>query len=55
MLPKAGKPFLDRADVRPGMAVKGGPLVEAFALAGWSWGGRWTGSPDYQHFSLTGG
>jgi D-alanyl-D-alanine carboxypeptidase len=46
---------LDRADVRPGMAVPGGELVEAFASAGWYWGGRWTGSPDYQHFSLTGG
>ena len=55
VLPKAGKPFLDRTDVRPGMAVPGGPLVQAFALVGWSWGGRWTGSPDYQHFSLTGG
>jgi hypothetical protein len=55
VLPKAGKPFLDRANVRAGMAVKGGTLVEAFALVGWSWGGRWTGSPDYQHFSLTGG
>ena len=49
VLPKAGKPFLDRTNVRPGMAVTGGPLVQAFALVGWSWGGRWTGSPDYQH------
>jgi hypothetical protein len=55
VLPKAGKPFLNRTNVRPGMAVNGGPLVQAFALVGWSWGGRWTGSPDYQHFSLTGG
>jgi hypothetical protein len=55
VLPKAGKPFLNRTNVRPGMAVNGGPLVRAFALVGWSWGGRWTGSPDYQHFSLTGG
>jgi len=37
------------------MAVKSGPLVQAFALAGWSWGGRWTGSPDYQRFSSNGG
>jgi hypothetical protein len=53
--PAAGASFLDRADVRPGMAVPGGPLVEAFASVGWYWGGRWTDSPDYQHFSLTGG
>jgi D-alanyl-D-alanine carboxypeptidase len=55
VLPKAGKKYLDRANVRPGMAVAGGSLVQAFALAGWSWGGRWAGSPDYQHFSSTGG
>ncbi len=53
--PAAGKPYLDRTRVRPGMAVRGGALVAAFALVGWPWGGRWTGSPDYQHFSKTGG
>jgi hypothetical protein len=29
-------------------------LNDAFAAIGWYWGGRWS-SPDYQHFSLTGG
>jgi hypothetical protein len=37
------------------MAVRGGLLVSTFASAGWQWGGRWKGSPDYQHFSATGG
>jgi hypothetical protein len=37
------------------MAVAGGELVAAFGAAGWYWGGRWTTSPDYQHFSATGG
>jgi hypothetical protein len=55
VIPPAGRRYLDRSDVRPGMAVPGGALVEAFASVGWYWGGRWTGSPDYQHFSLTGG
>jgi len=55
VLPPAGRPFLDRTRVRPGMAVPGGELVRAFAAAGWQWGGRWSGSPDYQHFSATGG
>lgn len=55
VLPPGGRRFLDRADVRPGMAVPGGELVEAFAAVGWQWGGRWTGSPDYQHFSENGG
>ncbi len=55
VIPPAGASYEDRADVRPGMAVPGGTLVEAFAHVGWPWGGRWTASPDYQHFSLTGG
>jgi hypothetical protein len=53
--PRAGRRFLDRSNVRPGMAVRGGVLVRFFAGVGWQWGGRWTGSPDYQHFSATGG
>jgi D-alanyl-D-alanine carboxypeptidase len=53
--PRAGRRFLDRRKIRSGMAVRGGLLVRAFAAVGWRWGGRWTGSPDYQHFSATGG
>ena len=53
--PHAGRAYLDRTRVRPGMAVRGGVLVRAFAAVGWQWGGRWTASPDYQHFSATGG
>jgi hypothetical protein len=55
IIPPAGAAYLDRGDVRPGMAVPGGELVEAFASVGWYWGGRWATTPDYQHFSLTGG
>ena len=43
--PPAGRRYLNRADVRPGMASLGGTLKAAFAAAGWQWGGRWTGSP----------
>jgi D-alanyl-D-alanine carboxypeptidase len=53
--PPAGRTYLDRVNARPGMAVVGGELVAAFAASGWQWGGRWAGSPDYQHFSSTGG
>jgi hypothetical protein len=53
--PSAGGAFTDRADVRPGMSEPGGQLVEAFASVGWQWGGRWSATPDYQHFSATGG
>jgi D-alanyl-D-alanine carboxypeptidase len=52
--PANAKAYADRTNVRPGMAVEGGALVQAFALAGWSWGGRWRPSPDYQHFSTNG-
>ena len=55
MRPPRGARYAGRANVRPGMAVTGGVLVAAFAAAGWQWGGRWTASPDYQHFSSTGG
>jgi D-alanyl-D-alanine carboxypeptidase-like protein len=53
--PPAGRRFLDRTNVRPGMAVPSGILVRAFLSVGWRWGGRWQASPDYQHFSATGG
>ena len=52
---RAGRAYLNRSRIRPGMAVRGGLLVDAFAAVGWQWGGRWTASPDYQHFSATGG
>ena len=55
VLPPAGRAFLDRTRYRRGMAVAGGALVRAFASVGWLWGGRWSGSPDWQHFSRTGG
>jgi hypothetical protein len=53
--PRSGRIYLRRSRVRPGMATPGGLLVRTFAAVGWKWGGRWTGSPDYQHFSATGG
>ena len=53
--PAAGRASLDRSRYRMGMAVAHGVLVRAFASVGWLWGGRWAGTPDYQHFSRTGG
>ena len=40
--PRAGRAYVDRARLRPGMAVSSGVLVRAFARIGWKWGGRWT-------------
>lgn len=54
ILPPAGDRYVDRSKARPGMARAGGVLVGAFAAAGWQWGGRWSSSPDWQHFSATG-
>jgi hypothetical protein len=55
VLPPAGSAYTNRSRYRRGMAVAGGTLVRAFASVGWLWGGRWTSSPDWQHFSKTGG
>ncbi|MGI8426143.1 MAG: M15 family metallopeptidase [Actinomycetota bacterium] len=49
-----GKPFADRTDRRMGMILGNGIVVKAFRSIGWSWGGSWTNSKDYQHFSATG-
>ena len=49
--PPAGRAYLDRSRLRPGMAVRDGVLVRAFAAAGWKWGASFG---DYQHFSTTG-
>jgi D-alanyl-D-alanine carboxypeptidase len=54
VLPPAGRRYLDRTRERAGMAISSGVLVQAFEAVGWRWGGRWAGSPDYQHFSTTG-
>jgi hypothetical protein len=55
VVPPAGRAYLDRSRYRRGMAVAGGAAVRAFASVGWSWGGRWQATPDYQHFSRSGG
>jgi len=55
VIPPAGAGYRNRSRVRRGMAVPGGELVRAFAAVGWLWGGRWSATPDYQHFSKTGG
>jgi hypothetical protein len=53
--PPEGEPYLDRSNVRRGMIVPGSAPVEGFTAVGWGWGGYWSNSPDYQHFSSNGG
>jgi hypothetical protein len=55
ILPPEGKKYADRSRHRRGMIFSGGPVVRAFDGVGWGWGGRWSSTPDYQHFSATGG
>jgi hypothetical protein len=54
VLPPAGTPYMDRSHVRPGMVVAGSSPTRAFAAIGWGWGGSWSSTPDYQHFSTNG-
>ena len=53
--PPAGAEFADRTQDAEGMIHAGDVVVKAFARkAGWGWGGAWSGTRDYQHFSATG-
>jgi hypothetical protein len=54
VLPESGRPWADRSLRVPGMIHAGGPVTRAFGAIGWSWGGSWTNSKDYQHLSRTG-
>ena len=52
--PPNGAPFAQRSRHSRGMVHRGGPVIGAFAAAGWEWGGNWPWPKDYQHFSATG-
>jgi len=49
--PKAGEAFVDRTRAQPGVIDSDSVVVSAFERRGWGWGGRWSSSKDYQHFS----
>ena len=52
--PPAGAAYVDRSLNLPGMIHAGDSVFAAFEAIGWSWGGDWISSKDYQHFSATG-
>jgi hypothetical protein len=54
VLPPAGGPYANRSLTAKGMIHAGDAVVKAFASVGWGWGGSWSGTRDYQHFSATG-
>ncbi|HEU4731689.1 MAG TPA: M15 family metallopeptidase [Kofleriaceae bacterium] len=49
ILPEAGAAFADRADLRPGMIVRPGPVTAALDELGWEWGGDWIHAFDDHH------
>lgn len=52
--PPDGAPFVDRDPSVAGLIVAGDVVTRAFADIGWGWGGDWTSTLDYQHFSHNG-
>lgn len=58
--PKGGEPFdtpAERAAAagkQPGLISADSAITLAFKAKGWTWGGSWTSSKDYQHFSADG-
>ncbi|WP_327001464.1 M15 family metallopeptidase [Dactylosporangium sp. NBC_01737] len=54
IMPPAGKDYLDRSTVRPGMIIAGDVVVTAFKAEGFAWGGAWRTGVDYQHFEKPG-
>jgi len=54
VVPELASAYANRDAVRPGMHVRGGAAVRAFASVGWKWGGAWRSSKDYMHFSRNG-
>jgi hypothetical protein len=51
--PQAGRAYDEPRERRlgvTGIILEGDVVTRAFARRGWSWGGRWTHTVDYQHF-----
>ncbi len=52
--PPAGATHADRGAPEAGTISAGSVAVGVFVSRGWGWGGNWTTSKDYQHFSSNG-
>jgi len=52
--PPEGAPFVDRAEVRPGMLTADSAMTRSMLASGWGWGGQWSSLKDWQHFSESG-
>jgi len=54
VMPPAGAAHTKRDSATPGLIRANSRAVAAFAAIGWRWGGAWSSSRDYQHFSASG-
>ena len=54
VLPERALAYRDRSWRRPGMIFPGDVVTRAFARIGWGWGGSWSSSKDWMHFSRSG-
>jgi len=54
LLPERAIAYRNRGWRRPGMIHAGNVVTKAFARIGWGWGGTWTSSKDWMHFSRSG-
>lgn len=52
--PRRGAAYADRSRHAKGMIHAGDATVRVFRRVGWGWGGYWSSSKDYQHFSANG-
>ncbi len=52
--PPEGAAYVERDPAVDGLIVAGDAVTRAFADVGWGWGGDWTSTKDYQHFSHNG-
>ncbi|MEV5557230.1 M15 family metallopeptidase [Nonomuraea wenchangensis] len=52
---KNAEEFTERPMKGKGVINPGDKVVKAFAQVGWEWGGYWSGTKDFQHFSKGGG
>lgn len=52
IFPPEGAAFADRSVQVQGGIYAGDVVVQAFADIGWTWGGSWSSSKDYQHFDV---
>lgn len=50
VLPESGTKYTSRNEDNPYYIKKGDPCYEAFISRGFTWGGEWINSKDYQHF-----